>query len=112
MKKMMMTFILAAATLVGSNVIMAQSGDVVDIAVGSSDHSTLVAAVKAADLVNTLKGKGPFTVFAPTNAAFEKLPKGTVEELLKPENKEKLKGILRYHVHVGDAIMAKDVKTM
>jgi uncharacterized surface protein with fasciclin (FAS1) repeats len=62
--------------------------------------------------VDTLKSKGPFTVFAPTNAAFNKLPAGTVDDLLKPENKEKLKGILLYHVHPGDAIMAKDVKTM
>jgi len=102
MKKMMMTFILAAATLVGSNVIMAQSGDVIDIAVGSSDHSTLVAAVKAADLVNTLKGKGPFTVFAPTNAAFAKLPAGTVDGLLKPENEATLSKILTYHVVAGN----------
>ncbi len=63
---------------------------IVEIAAGNKDFSTLVAAVKAADLVETLSGKGPFTVFAPTNAAFEKLPKGTVEDLLKPENKKKL----------------------
>ena len=74
--------------------------------------TTVVAAIKAAGLVDTLKGAGPFTVFAPTNEAFAKLPPGTVEDLLKPENKEKLKAILLYHVHVGDAIMAKDVKTM
>src|SRR5882672_3758367 len=68
--------------------------DIIDNAVNSKDHTTLVAAVKAADLVATLKGKGPFTVFAPTNAAFDKLPAGTVADLLKPENKAKLKDIL------------------
>jgi len=79
-----------------------QTKDVVDIAIGSKDHTTLVAAVKAADLVTTLKGKGPFTVFAPTNAAFDKLPAGTVENLLKPENKEQLAKILTYHVVSGN----------
>ena len=77
------------------------------------DFSTLVAAVKAADLVETLSGKGPFTVFAPTNAAFEKLPDGTVDTLLKPENKDKLKGILTYHVVAGKidaAAVAKAIK--
>ena len=79
-----------------------QAKDVVDIAIGSADHTTLVAAVKGADLVGTLKGKGPFTVFAPTNAAFGKLPAGTVETLLKPENKATLAKILTYHVVSGD----------
>jgi uncharacterized surface protein with fasciclin (FAS1) repeats len=79
-----------------------QGKDVVDIAIGSADHTTLVAAVKAADLVTTLKGKGPFTVFAPTNAAFNKLPAGTVETLLKPENKAQLAKILTYHVVSGN----------
>ena len=79
-----------------------QVKDVVDIAIGSADHTTLVAAVKAADLVTSLKGKGPFTVFAPTNAAFNKLPAGTVESLLKPENKAKLAKILTYHVVSGN----------
>jgi len=79
-----------------------QENDVVDVAIGSKDHTTLVAAVKAADLVSTLKGKGPFTVFAPTNAAFEKLPEGTVEGLLKPEKKAALSGILTYHVISGN----------
>jgi len=79
-----------------------QGKDVVDIAIGSADHTTLVAAVKAADLVTTLKGKGPFTVFAPTNAAFLKLPAGTVEGLLKPENKAQLAKILTYHVVSGN----------
>ena len=81
--------------------------DIVDTAVAAK-FNTLVAAVKAADLVNTLKGAGPFTVFAPTDEAFAKLPKGTVEELLKPENKDKLKAILTYHV-VSGKVMAADV---
>ena len=72
--------------------------DVVKVAVGSKDHSTLVAALTAADLVNALSNAGPFTVFAPTNAAFDALPAGTVEELLKPENKSKLAKILQHHV--------------
>jgi len=79
-----------------------QKKDVVDIAVGSADHTTLVAAIKAADLVTTLKSAGPFTVFAPTNAAFDKLPAGTVESLLKPENKAQLAKILTYHVVSGN----------
>lgn len=83
---------------------------VVDVAVGSKDHSTLVAAVKAAGLVETLSGKGPFTVFAPTDAAFAKLPAGTLESLLKPENKDKLTAILTYHVVPGK-VMAADVQS-
>ncbi len=83
-------------------------GTIVDVAAGNSTFSTLVAAVKAADLVPTLSGKGPFTVFAPTNDAFAKLPKGTVETLLKPENKAALVNILTYHV-VSGAVMAADV---
>jgi len=79
---------------------------------GMSDVSTLVAAVKAADLVDTLKSAGPFTVFAPVNSGFAALPAGTLDTLLKPENKEQLKGILLYHVHVGAAVKAADVKTM
>ncbi|MFI5150890.1 MAG: fasciclin domain-containing protein [Bacteroidia bacterium] len=75
--------------------------NVVQVAVGSADHTTLVAAVKAASLVDALSNAGPFTVFAPTNAAFNALPAGTVEGLLKPENKEKLADILQYHVSVG-----------
>jgi uncharacterized surface protein with fasciclin (FAS1) repeats len=75
--------------------------DIVDNAVNSKDHTTLVAAVKAAGLVDTLKGPGPFTVFAPTDAAFAKLPAGTVETLVKPENKATLTGILTYHVVAG-----------
>jgi len=72
--------------------------DIVKIAVGSQDHTTLVTALKAADLVNALANAGPFTVFAPTNAAFDKLPKGTVDDLLKPENVNQLRGILHHHV--------------
>ena len=80
---------------------MMRTMDIVDNAVNSADHTTLVAAVKAASLVETLKSKGPFTVFAPTNAAFEKLPAGTVETLVKPENKDTLTKILTYHVLAG-----------
>lgn len=80
---------------------MYPSKNIIQNAVNSEDHTTLVAALKAADLVATLEGPGPFTVFAPTNKAFEKLPSGTVDNLLKPENKKKLKGILTYHVVSG-----------
>lgn len=80
---------------------MYSSKNIVENAVNSADHTTLVAAVKAAGLVETLQGAGPFTVFAPTNAAFDMLPKGTVETLVMPENKEKLTGILTYHVVAG-----------
>ncbi len=80
---------------------MYPSKDIVDNAVNSKDHTTLVAAVKAAGLVPTLKGDGPFTVFAPVNAAFDKLPAGTVDNLLKPENKAQLVKILTYHVVAG-----------
>jgi len=85
--------------------------DIVDVAAGNPDFSTLVAAVKAAGLVDALKAKGPLTVFAPTNAAFAKLPAGTVESLLKPENKAKLVEILTYHVVPGK-VMAADVVTV
>jgi uncharacterized surface protein with fasciclin (FAS1) repeats len=86
----------------------AASQTIVDIAVGNPDFSTLVTALKAADLVGTLSGAGPFTVFAPTNDAFAKLPAGTVEDLLKPENKAKLTAVLTYHV-VGGKVLAADV---
>ena len=76
--------------------------DVVKVAAGSPDHTTLVAAVKQAELVDALSNAGPFTVFAPTNAAFSALPAGTVEDLMKRENKEKLQDILQYHVYVGN----------
>ncbi|MCE2653314.1 MAG: fasciclin domain-containing protein [Planctomycetaceae bacterium] len=82
--------------------------DIVDTAAANKDFSTLVTAIKAAGLVDALKGKGPFTVFAPTNAAFEKLPKGTLESLLKPENKEKLAEILKFHV-IPASVLAADV---
>lgn len=116
MKKTLVTLLLAVASLtIATSTAQAQSGnpmvggapmyrtkDIVDNAVNSADHTTLVAAVKAAGLVPTLKGKGPFTVFAPTNAAFDKLPAGTVEMLVKPENKEMLTKILTYHVVAGN----------
>ncbi|NLS18237.1 fasciclin domain-containing protein [Rhizobium sp. P40RR-XXII] len=85
---------------------MFASKNIIENAVNSKDHTTLVAAVKAAGLVGTLEGKGPFTVFAPTNEAFEKLPSGTVETLLKPENKEKLVKVLTCHVVAGDDMAA------
>ena len=84
--------------------------DIVDNAVNSKDHTTLVAAVKAAGLVDTLKSPGPFTVFAPTNEAFEKLPPGTVDTLLKPENKATLTKVLTYHVVPGRITSADLVK--
>jgi len=88
----------------------AEQKDVVDTAVGAGDFDTLVTAIKAADLVETLKGKGPFTVFAPTDEAFAKLPAGTVENLLKPENKQKLVSILTYHVVPGKVMASEVVK--
>jgi uncharacterized surface protein with fasciclin (FAS1) repeats len=101
-----LTFAASAALAQGNNPMvggapMYRTKDIIDNAVNSADHTTLVAAVKAAELVQTLKGKGPFTVFAPTNAAFEKLPAGTVETLLKPENKAMLTKVLTYHVVAG-----------
>ena len=113
--------VVALVCSVGLNVSRADCGTcdktVVEVAVQSKDFTTLVAAVKAADLVKTLSGKGPFTVFAPTDKAFAKLPKGTLEELLKPENKKKLAGILTYHVVAGkvlakDVVNLKDAKTV
>ena len=90
---------------------MYPSKNIVQNAVNSKDHTTLVAAVKAADLVETLSGPGPFTVFAPTNSAFNMLPKGTVETLVKPENKAMLTGILTYHV-VSGRLSSKDLMRM
>ena len=90
----------AADVMVGGAA-MSPTKDIIDNAVNSKDHTTLVAAIKAAGLVDTLKGKGPFTVFAPTNEAFDALPAGTVDTLLKPENKAMLTGILTYHVVAG-----------
>lgn len=100
---------MSAAAVLSAPAKAASDKDIVDTAVGAGQFDTLVTAVKQADLVETLKGKGPFTVFAPTDAAFAKLPAGTVESLLKPENKEKLTQILTYHVVPGK-VMAADVK--
>ncbi|MGL6268122.1 MAG: fasciclin domain-containing protein [Chitinophagaceae bacterium] len=108
MKKMLSGLLMSVVMLTSASNLFAQNKDVVDIAIGSSAHTTLVAAVKAADLVTTLKSAGPFTVFAPTNDAFGKLPAGTVETLLKPENKSKLTSILTYHVVAGN-LLAADV---
>jgi uncharacterized surface protein with fasciclin (FAS1) repeats len=102
MKSIKMFVVALFATLVGSASYAQKTKTIVENAVASKDHTTLVAALKAADLVTTLSGKGPFTVFAPTNDAFTKLPKGTVETLLKPENKALLSGILTYHVVAGN----------
>jgi uncharacterized surface protein with fasciclin (FAS1) repeats len=93
--------VFAAMTVMVGGAPMYPSKNIVENAVHSKDHTTLVAAVKAAGLVDTLEGAGPFTVFAPTNEAFAALPKGTVETLLKPENKDKLTAVLTYHVVPG-----------
>jgi uncharacterized surface protein with fasciclin (FAS1) repeats len=100
-------FALSAVALTAAP--LARAADIVDTAVAAGSFNTLVTAVKAAGLVDALKGPGPLTVFAPTDAAFAKLPAGTVEDLLKPENKEKLKGILLYHV-VSGKVMSGDIK--
>lgn len=97
----MKNLILLSAFAIANMTAFAQQSDIVDIAISSKDHTTLVAAVQAAGLVETLKSAGPFTVFAPTNAAFAKLPEGTVESLLIPEAKATLSGILTYHVVAG-----------
>ena len=97
-----------AAAPLAFGAVAAKAGDIVDTAVSAGQFKTLVAAVQAAGLVDTLKGDGPFTVFAPTDEAFAKLPAGTVEDLLKPENKEKLVAVLTYHVVPGK-IMASDI---
>ncbi len=94
--------------LIGGNLARASNQDIVDTAVGAGQFKTLATALKAADLIETLKGPGPFTVFAPTDEAFAKLPAGTVESLLKPENKAKLTAILTYHVVPG-AVKAEQV---
>jgi uncharacterized surface protein with fasciclin (FAS1) repeats len=108
------TFLAAALTFCGAATTFA--ADIVETAVGAGSFKTLAAALGAADLVGTLKGAGPFTVFAPTDEAFAKLPAGTVESLLKPENKGKLKAILLLHVVPGsvmaaDVVKLKDAKT-
>jgi uncharacterized surface protein with fasciclin (FAS1) repeats len=127
--KKLMTAVVAAALVGGATAAMAGgtcgskakasacSADIVDTAVSAGTFNTLVAAVKAAGLVETLKGDGPFTVFAPTDEAFAKLPAGTVEDLLKPENLEKLKAILTYHVvpgkvNSGDVAALSSAKTV
>jgi uncharacterized surface protein with fasciclin (FAS1) repeats len=101
----------AEKTVMVGGAAMYPSKNIIENAVNSQDHTTLVAAVKAAGLVDTLSGAGPFTVFAPTNGAFEKLPNGTVPTLLKPENKGKLTGILTYHVVPGK-LTAQDLWDM
>jgi len=109
MKSIVVRLLSVALVMCGSVVASGEEKkDIVDTAVGAGSFKTLVAAVTAADLVETLKSKGPFTVFAPTDEAFAKLPKGTVESLLKPENKKKLIAVLTYHVVPGK-VMAKDV---
>ena len=108
MKSIKNSFLLVIASIFSMSAVAQTQSDIVDIAAGSPAHTTLVAAVKAAGLVETLKSAGPFTVFAPTNDAFGNLPKGTVETLLKPENKSMLAGILTYHVVAGN-LNAKDV---
>jgi uncharacterized surface protein with fasciclin (FAS1) repeats len=105
------------APLSGQMTVQAQQKDIVDTAVAAGSFKTLAAALKAAGLVDTLKGKGPFTVFAPTDEAFAKLPAGTLDDLLKPENKQKLTSILTYHVVPGsamasDVVKLKDAKTV
>src|SRR5450631_2434162 len=118
-KAMILSLTLASATAWADNTVMVggmamyPSNDIVDNAVNSGDHTTLVAAVKAAGLMETLKGAGPFTVFAPTDAAFARLPAGTVDTLVKPENKAALTKILTYHVVAGKldyAALAKLIK--
>ena len=103
------SFIAAVAAIpLAFGAVAAKAADIVDTAVSAGQFETLVTAVKAAGLVETLKGEGPYTVFAPTDEAFAKLPAGTLEDLLKPENKEKLVAVLTYHVVPGK-IMAGDI---
>lgn len=102
MKSIKVLGVVFFTTLTSITAFAQNSKTVVENAIASKDHTTLVAAVTAAGLVETLSGKGPFTVFAPTNAAFAKLPKGTVESLLKPENKVTLQAVLTYHVVAGN----------
>ena len=110
--KNLLTRSIATASVLILGIVAAQAGktpekDIVDTAVAAGSFNTLATALKAAGLIETLKGKGPFTVFAPTDAAFAKLPAGTVEDLLKPENKAKLVSILTYHVLPGDVSRGK-----
>jgi uncharacterized surface protein with fasciclin (FAS1) repeats len=106
---MLFTFFLTSSFTLNKNATLNPEADIVDLAVQTEFLSTLVAAVKAGDLVGVLKGDGPFTVFAPTNDAFAKLPAGTVENLLKPENKAQLVAVLTYHVVPGK-VYSKDLK--
>ncbi|MCR9016278.1 fasciclin domain-containing protein [Aquiflexum gelatinilyticum] len=106
---MLFTFFLTSSFTLNKNATLNPEADIVDLAVQTEFLSTLVAAVKAGDLVGVLKGDGPFTVFAPTNEAFAKLPAGTVENLLKPENKAQLVAVLTYHVVPGK-VYSKDLK--
>ena len=113
--KQLLTRSIAAAVVLTLGIVSTQAGkpaqkDIVDTAVAAGSFNTLAAALKAAGLVDTLKGKGPFTVFAPTDAAFAKLPAGTVENLLKPENKDKLVAVLTYHVVPGNVSSGQVVK--
>ncbi|AZG71464.1 fasciclin domain-containing protein [Shewanella livingstonensis] len=114
LKKISTILTLIVASLAFSSVSYAEhhgmKKDIVDVAAENGSFTTLVAAVKAAGLVETLKGKGPFTVFAPTDDAFAKLPEGTIEMLLKPENKDKLVAVLTYHVVAGKVLAADVVK--
>ena len=110
-KKMMKKEKMMMETKMVGGAEMYPNKNIIENAVNSKDHTTLVAAVKAAELVETLKGEGPFTVFAPTNEAFEKLPKGTVETLLMAENKAKLQSILTFHVVAGK-VSAMDLMKM
>ena len=116
-KKMMKSEMSSEKTVMVGGAAMFPSKNIIQNAVNSKDHTTLVAAVKAAGLVTTLEGKGPFTVFAPTNAAFNKLPAGTIDTLVKPENKATLTKILTYHVVPGkleasDLTDGKKLKTV
>jgi uncharacterized surface protein with fasciclin (FAS1) repeats len=106
------SFVLILSVLATAMPVVADSAqkDIIDTAVAAGSFKTLATALQAAGLADTLKGKGPFTVFAPTDEAFSKLPAGTVESLLKPENKDKLKAILLYHVVSGDVTAAQVVK--
>ena len=108
MKKTMKVMLVSIMLFVGAN-LYAQDKNIVELAAGTESLSTLVTAVKAAGLVETLSGDGPFTVFAPTNEAFEALPAGTLESLLKPENKAKLVAVLTYHV-VSGKVKSTDLK--
>ena len=111
MKTQKLKFVLVGAIMAlfaFNSSVKSQSKDIVDLAAGNESLKTLVAAVKAGGLVETLKGKGPFTVFAPTDEAFAALPAGTLESLLKPENKDQLVAVLTYHVVAGK-VMSKDL---